>query len=193
MSTVKVVGGAKLNAKLAQILEGANKTMRAGVLEGSTYPNGLPTALVAFWNEYGATIHHPGGTKYITDAIVKGKYVGTRFVGNDFSGEHKTTEAHDIVIPARPALRITSTEKATRWTKVLAAGLKANGFDIDGALRLAGEAAMTDIKRTIGTFTDPPNAASTIRKKGFDQPLRNTKNYLNSVSYDVVDGPVDEN
>lgn len=192
MCAVKVVGGGKIEAALARYLDGATKTMRAGVLEGSRYPNGLPTALVAFWNEYGARIQHPGGTKYITDAIVKGKYVGTRFVSNDFSGHHQTTKAHEIVIPARPALRNTVAEKATRWAQVLGVTLKANGGDMDKALRMVGEAAVADIKRTIGTFTDPPNAPSTIAKKGHDQPLRDTKNYLNSIAYDIVDGPVDE-
>lgn len=192
MCAVKVVGGSKIDAALARYLDGATKTMRAGVLEGSRYPNGLPTALVAFWNEYGARIQHPGGTKYITDAIVKGKYVGTRFVNSDFSGHHQTTKAHEIVIPARPALRNTVAEKAARWAQVLGVTLKANGGDMDKALRMVGEAAVADIKRTIGTFTDPPNAPSTIAKKGHDQPLRDTKNYLNSIAYDIVDGPVDE-
>lgn len=192
MSTVKVVGGTKLDAALARYLDGATKTMRAGVLEGSRYPDGTPTALVAFWNEYGARINHPGGTKYITDAIVKGKYVGTRFVGNDFSGAHKTTQAHEIVIPARPALRNTVAERGARWAQILGVALKGNGGDFDKALRVAGEAAVADIKRTIGTFSDPPNAKSTIAKKGHDQPLRDTKNYLNSIAYDIVEGPVDE-
>lgn len=192
MCAVKVVGGGKIEAALARYLDGATKTMRAGVLEGSRYPNGLPTALVAFWNEYGARIQHPGGTKYITDAIVKGKFVGTRFVSNDFSGHHQTTKAHEIVIPARPALRNTVAEKATRWAQVLGVALKANGGDMDKALRMVGEAAVADIKRTIGTFTDPPNAPSTIAKKGHDQPLRDSKQYLNSIAYDIVDGPVDE-
>ncbi len=192
MCAVKVVGGGKIDAALARYLDGATKTMRAGVLEGSRYPNGLPTALVAFWMEYGARIQHPGGTKYITDAIVKGKYVGTRFVSNDFSGHHQTTKAHEIVIPARPALRNTVAEKAARWAQVLGVTLKANGGDMNKALRMVGEAAVADIKRTIATFSDPPNAPSTIAKKGHDQPLRDTKNYLNSIAYDIVDGPVDE-
>lgn len=192
MCAVKVVGGGKIEAALARYLDGATKTMRAGVLEGSRYPNGLPTALVAFWQEYGARIQHPGGTKYITDAIVGGKYVGTRFVSNDFSGHHQTTKAHEIVIPARPALRNTVAEKAARWAQVLGVALKANGGDFDKALRMVGEAAVADIKRTIGTFSDPPNAPSTIAKKGHDQPLRDTKNYLNSIAYDIVDRPVDE-
>lgn len=191
MCAVKVAGGHKLDAALARYLDGATKTMRAGVLEGSTYPDGTPTALVAFWQEYGATIQHPGGTKYITDAIVNRKFVGTRFVANDFAGDHKTTEAHTIIIPPRPALRQTAEAKGARWAKIVGVALKTNGGDFDAALRLAGEAAAADIKRTIGTYSDPPNAPSTIAKKGHDQPLRDTKQYMNSIAFDIVDGPVE--
>ena len=51
---------------------------------------------------------------------------------------------------------------------------------------------MTDIKGTIATFTDPPNKPSTIAKKGHNQVLRDTKNMMNSVAYDIVDGEVSE-
>lgn len=30
-----------------------NASVRVGVLENATYPNGTPVAMVAFWNEYG--------------------------------------------------------------------------------------------------------------------------------------------
>ena len=55
MCAAKVAGGTKLETALAQYLKGTNKTMRAGILEGSAYPDGTPTAMVAFWNEYGTS------------------------------------------------------------------------------------------------------------------------------------------
>lgn len=159
MSTVKVVGGGKLDAALARYLDGATRTMRAGILEGSTYPDGTPTALVAFWDEYG------------TQRQVNGK---------------------TVTIPPRPFMRQTATAKAARWAKIVGVTLQRNGGDFEAALRLAGEAAMTDIKQTIATFTDPPNKPSTIAKKGHDQVLRDSKHMMNSVAYDVVDGEVTE-
>ena len=30
-----------------------NASVRVGVLENATYPDGTPVAMVAFWNEYG--------------------------------------------------------------------------------------------------------------------------------------------
>lgn len=159
MCAAKVAGGAKLEAALAQYLKGTNKTMRAGILEGSQYPDGKPTAVVAFWNEYG------------TSRNVNGK---------------------NIVTPPRPFMRTTAQAKGKRWAKVVGATVQRNGGDFEAALRLAGEAAMTDIKSTIATFSDPPNAESTIEKKGHDQVLRDTKHMMNSVAYDIVDGEVSE-
>lgn len=154
----KVAGGAKLDAALARYLDGASQTMRAGVLEGSRYPDGTPTALVAFWNEYGTTHQVNGRT---------------------------------IVTPPRPALRQTAEAKGARWAKIVGVMLRSNGGDFTAALRVAGEAARADIMETIGTYTTPPNAPSTIAKKGHDQPLRDTKNYLNSIAFDLVEGPVE--
>ncbi|GMG89663.1 hypothetical protein Cmtc_08830 [Cupriavidus sp. TKC] len=157
MCAAKVAGGTKLDAALARYLEGANKTMRAGILEGSTYPDGMPTAVVAFWNEYGTTRQ------------VNGKTIHT---------------------PPRPFMRTTAQAKGARWAKVVGVTLRNNGGDFAAALRMAGEAAMTDIKGTIATFADPPDAASTIAKKGHNQVLRDTKHMMNSVAYDIVDGEV---
>ncbi|WP_235996137.1 hypothetical protein [Burkholderia aenigmatica] len=123
--------------------------MRAGLLEGSTEPDGTPTALVGFWNEYG------------TDDI-----------------------------PPRPAFRTTAIAKAARWAKIVGVTLQRNGGNFDAALRMAGEAAVVDIQATIGAWSDPPNAESTIAKKGFDGPLRGSAAapMQHAVAYDIVDG-----
>lgn len=47
---VKRVGS--LSAALAKYKD-MNATLRVGVLENATYPDGTPVAMVAFWNEYG--------------------------------------------------------------------------------------------------------------------------------------------
>jgi hypothetical protein len=145
----KVVGGTKLDAALARYLDNATLTMRAGLLEGATEPDGTPMALVGFWNEYG-------------------------------------TED----IPPRPAFRTTAIAQASRWAKIVGVTLQRNGGDFDAALRMAGEQAVVDIQKTIGAWTDPPNAPSTIAKKGFDGPLRGSAAapMQHAVAYDIVDG-----
>lgn len=47
---VKRVGS--LSAALSKY-KGMNASVRVGVLENATYPDGTPVAMVAFWNEYG--------------------------------------------------------------------------------------------------------------------------------------------
>ncbi|VVE07455.1 hypothetical protein [Pandoraea terrigena] len=59
MSTLKVVGGAKLDEALAQILAKHKKGLAVGILEGSTYPGGESTATVAFLDEYGSESSPP--------------------------------------------------------------------------------------------------------------------------------------
>lgn len=48
-------GGSALEAKLAEIAEklGNGKTLRVGFLEGATYPDGEPVAMIAATNEFG--------------------------------------------------------------------------------------------------------------------------------------------
>ena len=55
--TMTLKGGDGLKAHLAK-LQGQTGVLRAGILEGSTYPDGTPTAFVAAANEFG-TIHIP--------------------------------------------------------------------------------------------------------------------------------------
>lgn len=59
MAVKSLRGGDKLQAALKELLAKAKNgaTARVGFLEGSTYPDGQPTAEVAFYNEFGtATI-----------------------------------------------------------------------------------------------------------------------------------------
>ncbi|MCS6499040.1 hypothetical protein NYD60_03325 [Burkholderia thailandensis] len=93
-------------------------------------------------------------------------------------------------IPPRPAFRTTAIAQASRWAKIVGVTLQRNGGDFGAALRMAGEQAVVDIQKTIGDWSDPPNAASTIAKKGFDGPLRGSAAapMQHAVAYDIVDG-----
>ena len=53
---VKRVGS--LSAALSKYKE-MNASVRVGVLENATYPDGTPVAMVAFWNEYGTRLAPP--------------------------------------------------------------------------------------------------------------------------------------
>lgn len=162
MGSAKVAGGVNLDAALARYLDTATKTMRVGLLEGATEPDGTPTALVGFWNEYGTTRKGKGGRV-----------------------EH---------VPPRPFMRTSAESKGARWAQIVGVIMKQNGGDFEAALRVAGEAAVVDIQQTIGTWTNPPNAESTIAKKGFDGPLRGSAAapMQHAIAYDVVDGAPEE-
>lgn len=173
--------------------------VEAGWFESDRYPStkpgepGIPVAAIARQNEFGATIDHPGGTKYIEDAIVgrgaNQRYVGTRFVHNDFAGEHKTTSAHKIEIPARPFMRLA-------WSNFL--GKQAALQKKLTQQILSGDKTATELLKDVGLLMEgliaksikngswTPNAASTIRMKGFDKPLIHDSIMLQTVSSQVT-------
>ncbi len=143
-------------------LSGKAKVVRVGFLEEATYPNvdgePLPVAQVAYWNEYGTT----------GEIDVEG--------GGFF---------HHI--PPRPFFRKTIAEHSSEWGKQAAQLLKSNNYDVDITLNKLGEHIKGQITEAILTYEDPPNAPSTIKKKGFNAPLRDTGTMSKLISYEVGD------
>jgi hypothetical protein len=171
------------------------RSVEAGWFESARYDagpdgkEGRSVAANARLQEYGGTIDHPGGTKYIKDAIVAGRYVGTRFVKNTFQGDHEVTKAHKIVIPARPFMRMAwSMFNARRGAiqKRLATDLVSGKITIDKALGQIGLELEACIVRSIRNGNWTPNAPSTVAKKGFDKPLIESSHMLQSVSSQVI-------
>lgn len=56
---MELKGGDKLQQALSDIAENMSGAVKAGFLEGATYPDGTPVAAVAFWNEFGTTTIPP--------------------------------------------------------------------------------------------------------------------------------------
>lgn len=167
------------------------KQVEAGWFESDMYQSdkpgasGVPVALIARLQNYGGVIDHPGGTKYIKDAATKNKFLGTRFVSNNFQGEHGVTSAHKIVIPARPFMQLAWSmfqEKRPTVQKAIARKLVTGEISIDQALAQIGLALEGCIVKSIKNGNWTPNAPSTVRKKGFDKPLINTAHLMQSVS-----------
>lgn len=68
--------------------------------------------------------------------------------------------------------------------KIVAMHLPTSGAE--KALALAGEYMVGELKQSVMTWTDPPNAESTVKQKGYNAPLRaNDKLLRNSFSYEV--------
>lgn len=90
-------------------------------------------------------------------------------------------------IPPRPFFRQTISENSSKWRDQATHLLKANHYNVKLTLGQMGEVMRGDLVQTISTFSEPPNAASTVAKKGFNAPLRNTGVLLQSIGSDVVD------
>lgn len=91
-------------------------------------------------------------------------------------------------IPARPFLRKTFLKKKSVWldySESLVNQILDGKLNRKNALKLMGERMRDDIKKTMVDLKTPKNAPSTIKKKGFDDPLIDTKKLLNAVEYRV--------
>ena len=76
-------------------------------------------------------------------------------------------------IPPRPFFRNTIAQHKDEWPKQAAEMLEVNGGDVRQALADIGEVVKGQIKMTIQDFREPPNAAATVKQKGFDKTLTN--------------------
>ena len=137
-----------------------NAVLNVGFRKGSTEPDGQPTPLVAFINEFGRTVNviHPNGE-------VGGSY---------------------YQMP-RPFFRRMIAHEQGHWAQDLAVLLRANDFDAVGALEELGEGIAGELQDSIQRLTSPPLAQSTIKKKGFSKPLIDTSNMWKNVTYWVED------
>lgn len=91
-------------------------------------------------------------------------------------------------IPVRSFIRSTFDEERdnlTRFRDELIPKVLSGRLSIERALRMIGEYFALKVKEKIVLLDSPPNAPSTIRKKGFDDPLRETDAMLNGVEVRV--------
>ena len=137
---VKRVGS--LSAALSKYKD-MNASVRVGVLENATYPDGTPVAMVAFWNEY-----------------------GTR------------------TSPVRAFFRTTVSENKKNWVLSVQNLMKIHN-DPKRVMGLIGVHMQEQIVQSINTWSDPPNSAYTIDKKGFDKPLVETALLMRSIKSEV--------
>jgi hypothetical protein len=87
--------------------------------------------------------------------------------------------------PPRPFFRRMIEAKQGEWPAAIAGLLRDNELDAAKALDLTGAAIAGQLRQSIRDLVDPPLAASTIRRKGFDKPLVDTGQMLNSVDHEL--------
>lgn len=146
MTTLR--GGKKLERALAQMTAQLSKqgTLRVGFLEGATYPDGTPVAMVAATQDAGST---------------------------------------KMGIPPRPFFRNMIAKCSPGWPKALAAVLRENDYDATVALGLMGQLIEGQLRQEIIETNSPALKAATIKRKGFDKPLIDSSQMINSVASEI--------
>jgi len=192
-SKVTLTGG-KLFARYLEKLARNMKdppNLKVGFLDSHIYENtGLNTATVGWINEFGATVSMPDRQQTIykkvnskgTGFLRKGRFVKTSQA--NFSTTHEV-KAHTYTIPPRPFFRNMIAAKKGEWGGDAAKIMKANELDIKKTADLMGQLITGQLQKSIQSFSSPPNAPSTVRKKGFNDPLIDTGQLWSHADYNV--------
>jgi hypothetical protein len=159
-------------------------TVDVGIIDAGPHKSGdMTVAAIGYVHEYGAEIDHPGGTPYII--VGNGQ---ARFVKHGTPGIVGVTQPHKIVIPERSYFRTTLQEERKRILAMQIKLLKkiAKGeITTEKALAIIGEYLADKIHKKIIDINDPPNSPATIARKGSSNPLVDTKQLSNSITYEV--------
>lgn len=87
-------------------------------------------------------------------------------------------------IPSRPFFRSTINNNQDVLPRMIASLIKNN--DPETTLKLVGDHMKDQLRESIMTWSDPPNAESTIAAKGYNAPLRaNDRILRNSFTYEI--------
>lgn len=95
-------------------------------------------------------------------------------------------------IPSRPFFRTMIKQKQSEWGPATANLLRTNGYDAQKTLHAVGFAIEGQLRDSIVNGGWVPNAPATVTRKGFDRPLIDTSNMLNSIDHEVVTGTTAE-
>lgn len=90
-----------------------------------------------------------------------------------------------VGIPPRPFFSNVIAKGKRQWSEQVRRLLKDNNYDVDRTLMLMGEGIKGQLQNEINNGSFTPLAESTVRRKGFDKPLIDTKNMIDSVDYEV--------
>lgn len=88
--------------------------------------------------------------------------------------------------PPRPFFTNMVAAKSPLWGDDLAVALKATDYDVRRSLDLVGANIAGQLRQSIIDTNSPPNAASTIARKGHAKPLVDTGHMLNSIDHEVT-------
>jgi hypothetical protein len=94
-------------------------------------------------------------------------------------------------IPARPFMRSTLDRRSAAYDRQMEkifTKVMTGKVNVLTGLATLGKQIAKDISNSIDKWKKPPNAISTIKKKGFNDPLVETGELMNSIEYRVIQG-----
>ena len=187
--TLKVSNFQEVQEALKKALDefrGGN-TVLVGIHEaaGNVESGDLTMAKLGAIHEFGADIDHPGGTSYgyATERDAQDGKVRFLGAGKGFM-ELGVTGPHKITIPARPWLVPGVPSGTIEYLREIEKGVK-KGDDLDRVLDRVGIIATGKVQQYMTDLKTPPNAPSTIAKKGSSNPLIDSWMLRGSVTYSV--------
>jgi hypothetical protein len=87
--------------------------------------------------------------------------------------------------PPRPFFRTMISQHKGEWGDQLGKALVHTKYDSTRALDLMGEHIAGELRQSMVDLTSPKLAESTIKRKGFDKPLMDSRTMFNSVGHEV--------
>ncbi len=172
----------------------SDKVVTIGIHEeaGNVESGDITMAGLGATHEFGAEIKHPGGTSYGYASKAAADRDEVRFLkkGAGYM-ELGVTQAHTIDIPARPWLEPGVDSATPEVLATIQEGMN-EGKTMDEILEAVGVVAEGKVKVYMTELKTPPNAASTIRKKGSSNPLIDKGAMRQSVTHKVSSEQVTE-
>lgn len=196
MIELDIKGFQELQDELAKELSAlkSNKVVTIGIHEeaGNVESGDITMAGLGATHEFGADIKHPGGTSYGYASKAAADRDEVRFLKKSAGYmELGVTQPHDINIPARPWLEPGVASATPEVLATIQDGMD-EGKSMDQILEAVGVVAVGAVKVYMTELKTPPNAASTIRKKGSNNPLIDSGAMRQSVTHKVSIGPAEE-
>jgi hypothetical protein len=177
-----------INKILGRTKSAKNLALKVGIMGDKTYPDGQKVSFVGYVNEYGYKGIVPSRYGMVYHKLDKDGNIAN---GGRFVKESKASIERQVVIPdyelnipSRPFFRTAVANNKEALKEAIAKAIRHGGVDF--GVRIAGEFMVDALKESVMTWTDPPNAPSTVKSKGYQAPLRaNDKLLRNSFTYEI--------
>lgn len=183
---------AAIKKEISKIRGGKMVTVGIHEEAGKVEDGDLTMASLGATHEFGASVDHPGGTSYGYATRKAAEDGQVRFLGKGQGymvlGE---TAPHKIEIPARPWLEPGVASATEEIIATVRDGIEAGQLP-DDTLEAVGAVAVGAVKQYMTDLKTPPNAKSTIAKKGSNNPLIDKGHLRSSVTHKVTAEPITE-